>query len=416
MKTDPDRILTVLLAGGKGQRLGALTADRAKPAVPFGGTYRIIDFALSNLVNSHLGKVLVPVQYRSRSLSEHIRRGWNRFFNTSRGEFIEPLPPQQVVDRWYVGTADAVTQSLFAIREEKPEKVLILSGDHIYKMDYRLMIAAHEDSGAKVTVAAVEVPKSEASGFGVLHVDENDAIIKFQEKPKTPEPIPGNPDLCLASMGIYVFDYDVLEKLVVEDANDPKSSHDFGKDILPKLAGREDLFAFRFIDLNKKETKYWRDVGTIDAYYEANMDLIAIDPLLNLYDPDWPIFRRATLASPAKFVFDGQNWPDDRAGFAVDSLVCHGVIVSGSRVYRSILSPGVRTHSWSLVEDSILFGNVNIGRHAKIRRAIIDKDVEIPEGEEIGYDLEKDRKRFFVTESGTVVIGKRMVVKPTKSA
>ncbi len=413
MKTDPDRVLTVLLAGGKGQRLGALTADRAKPAVPFGGTYRIIDFALSNIVNSDLGKVLVPVQYRSRSLSEHIRRGWNRFFNSSRDEFIETLPPQQTVDRWYSGTADAVAQSLFAIREEKPEKVLILSADHIYKMDYRDMIGAHEETGAKITVASVEVSTQAASGFGVLHVDEADRILEFQEKPKEPKPIPGNPDLCLASMGIYVFDYDVLEKLVVADGKDPNSSHDFGKDILPKLAGRKDLFAYRFVDLNKKETKYWRDVGTIDAYYEANMDLIAIDPHLNLYDPDWPIFRRATLASPAKFVFDGQNWPDDRAGYAVDSLVCHGVIVSGSRVFRSILGPGVRTHSYSLIEDSILLGNVSIGRNAKIRRAIIDKDVVIPDGEEIGYDLEKDRKRFFVSDKGIVVIGKRTVVMPT---
>ncbi|PCI34073.1 MAG: glucose-1-phosphate adenylyltransferase, partial [Elusimicrobia bacterium] len=289
MKTDPYRILTVLLAGGKGQRLGVLTADRAKPAVPFGGTYRIIDFALSNIVNSHLGKVLVPVQYRSRSLSEHIRRGWNRFFNTSRDEFIETLPPQQTVDRWYSGTADAVAQSLFAIEEVKPEKVLILSGDHIYKMDYRNMIKAHEDSGAKITVASVEVSKSDASGFGVLHVDHDDHILEFQEKPKEPKPIPGNPNQCLASMGIYVFDYDVLQKLVIDDANDADSSHDFGKDILPKLAGREDLFAYRFVDLNKKETKYWRDVGTIDAYYEANMDLVAIEPQLNLYDPDWPI-------------------------------------------------------------------------------------------------------------------------------
>jgi len=413
MKTDPSRILTVLLAGGKGQRLGALTADRAKPAVPFGGTYRIIDFALSNIVNSHLGKVLVPVQYRSRSLSEHIRRGWNRFFNTSRNEFIETLPPQQTVDRWYSGTADAVAQSLFAIREEKPKKVLILSGDHIYKMDYRDMISRHEDSGAKITVASVEVATQEASGFGVLHVDKEDRILEFQEKPKEPKPIPGNDALCLASMGIYVFDYDVLEKLVVDDANNPDSSHDFGKDILPKLAGRDDLFAYRFVDQNKKETKYWRDVGTVDAYYEANMDLIAIDPLLNLYDPEWPIFRRATLASPAKFVFDGQNWPDDRAGYAVDSLVCHGVIVSGSRIYRSILGPGVRTHSWALIEDSILLGNVTIGRNAKIKSAIIDKDVNIPEGEEIGYDLEKDKKRFFVSDNGIVVVGKRAVVKST---
>jgi len=415
MQTDPSRVLTVLLAGGKGQRLGALTADRAKPAVPFGGAYRIIDFALSNIVNSRLGKVLVPVQYRSRSLSEHIRRDWNRFFNPARDEFIETLPPQQVVERWYSGTADAVAQSLFAIREEKPEKVLILSGDHIYKMNYRHMISAHEESGAKVTVASVEVPRTEAGGFGVLHVDERDAILRFQEKPKDPEPIPGNPDLCLASMGIYVFDYDVLEQLVVADSKDPASSHDFGKDILPKLVGRKDLFAYRFLDLNKKQTKYWRDVGTVDAYYEANMDLIAIDPQLNLYDPEWPIYRQASLASPAKFVFDGQNWPDDRAGFAVDSLVSSGVIVSGSRVYRSILSPGVRTHSWSLVEDSILLGNVRVRRHAKIRRAIIDKDVEVPEGEEIGYDLEKDRKRFFVSEGGIVVIGKRTVIKPTSS-
>ncbi|MFH2201551.1 MAG: glucose-1-phosphate adenylyltransferase [Elusimicrobiota bacterium] len=407
---DVSKVFTVMLAGGKGQRLDPLTRDRAKPAVPFGASYRIADFTLSNCVNSKLPKILVLVQYRSRSLNEHIRYGWAHFFNRAKGEFIDTLPPQQNLgDLWYSGTADAVHQNLFAVREEQPEHVLIVSGDHIYKMDYQQILRAHEDSGADVTVAAVEVPKREASSFGILQVDENERIISFQEKPENPNPTPNDPDVCLASMGIYVFRAETLEQVLEEDALDTASAHDFGKNILPKMIGKYWAYAFRFIDLNKKSNKYWRDVGTIDAYYEANMDLILPDPLLDLYDNSWPIWRRASMAPPPKFVFDLRG-PEKRVGGAFDSLVSTGCIVSGGEVHRSILSNSVRINSYSLIEDSILFQNVQVGRRAKIRKAIIDKDVHIPEGMEIGYDLEADRKRFVVSENGIVVISKRAVV------
>ncbi|MFH1725970.1 MAG: glucose-1-phosphate adenylyltransferase [Elusimicrobiota bacterium] len=412
---DLDHVFTVLLAGGKGQRLDVLTRERAKPAVPFGGAYRIIDFTLSNCVNSGLRKVLVPVQYRSRSLNEHIRFGWSQFFSPSRGEFVETAPPQQVLgEQWYLGTADAVRQNLFVIRERKPEAVLILSGDHIYKMNYRAILKAHEKKGADVTVSAVAVPRKEASSFGVLCVDKEGRIERFQEKPDDPEPLPNASQTCLASMGVYVFRFETLERLLEEDAADPGSCHDFGKNILPMLPGRCGVYAYRFVDMNKKAKPYWRDVGTVDAYYEANMDLVNVDPQLNLYDESWPVYRRATLAPPPKFVFE-ELGPGGRCGMALNSLVAPGSIVSGGRVFRSIVSPHVRVHSYSLVEDSILFSGVDVGRHAKIRRAIIDKDVSIPEGMEIGYDLERDRKRFTVSEGGVVVISKRAVVEPDRA-
>ena len=403
---DVTNVFTVLLAGGKGQRLGPLTKERAKPAVPFGATYRIVDFTLSNCVNSKLPKILVLVQYRSRSLAQHVRNGWTQFFNAHKGEFIETLPPQQNLgDRWYEGTADAVHQNLFAIRDVRPAHVLIVSGDHIYKMDYTRMLQAHEDNGSDVTVAAVEVPKEDASSFGILQIDESARIINFQEKPKKPLPTPDDPNFCLASMGIYVFRTETLYKVLAEDAKDKNSSHDFGKDILPKMLGKYSAHAFRFIDQNKKATKYWRDVGTIDAYYEANMDLIAAVPQLDLYDHSWRIWRRATMAPPPKFVFELKK-PKLRTGVAYDSIVAPGCIVSGGVVRRSILSPYVRINSYSLVEDSILFQNVQVGRGAKIRRAIIDKDVLIPEGMKIGYDDAADRKRFAVSKEGIVVISK----------
>lgn len=407
---DLRKVLTVLLAGGKGQRLGPLTQERAKPAVPFGGIYRIVDFALSNCVHSELRRTLVLVQYRSRSLSQHIREAWGHLFNTARGEFVETLPPQQNLgDRWYAGTADAVRQNLFAVREERPDTVLILSGDHIYKMDYRDMLKAHEETGARITVAAVEVPRPEGSGFGILQVGRDGRILSFREKPADPDPVPEDPNVCLASMGVYVFDAALLEELLEEDARDPASSHDFGKDILPKAIGRQPVFVFRFIDRNRKESKYWRDVGTIEAFYDANMDLVGVDPQLNLYDPAWPIYTRATTAPPPKFVFR-EDKPDGRTGQALDSIVSPGCIVSGGRVIRSVLSPYVRINSYSLVEDSILFENVDVGRHARVRRAIIDKDVRIPEGTRIGYDPEEDRRRFMVSDGGIVVISKRAVL------
>lgn len=404
------RIFTVLLAGGRGQRLDPLTRDRAKPAVPFGGTYRIVDFTLSNCVNSGFTQVLTLVQYRSRSLNEHIRMGWTPFFSNAKGDFIETLPPQQNLgDRWYAGTADAVHQNLFAVKEERPEIVVILSGDHIYKMDYRDLLKTHLETGAEVTVAAVEVPRSEASSFGVLQVDDQYRVLSFTEKPKDPEPIPGDPQNCLASMGIYAFRAETLYSLLDEDARDLSSSHDFGKDIIPKLIGRLPVQAFRFIDRNRKRTKYWRDVGTIDAYYAANMDLVEVDPLLNLYDADWPVYRRATMAAPPKFVF-AEDGPGGRFGAATDSLVAPGCILSGGRVHHSILSPNCRIHGHALVEHSILFDDVEVGRGAKIRRAIIDKHVRIPEGMRIGHDLDNDRKLFTVSADGIVVIQKGAIL------
>ena len=400
--------VTVLLAGGKGERLGPLTEHRAKPAVPFGGIYRIIDFTVSNCINSGLARLLVLVQYRSRSLNRHIRQGLTVYFNAARGEFIESMPPQLYKgDQWYTGTADAVYQNLFAIKEAAPEAVIILSGDHIYKMDYRHMLRYHMELRADVTVGAVEVPKSEASGFGVLQVDNEERIIKFQEKPANPESVPGNPDICLASMGIYIFRRDALEKALEADAADQTSNHDFGKDILPKMLGHSSLYVFRFIDENKKAAKYWRDVGTTDAYYAANMDLVSIDPQLNLYDPHWPIYTSGSTAPPAKFVFGDLG---GRLGHAIDSLVAPGCILAGGRAVRSVLSHYVRISSFALVEDAVLFENVHIGRHARIRRAIIDKDVHVPEGMVIGYNNEEDRRRFTVTDTGIVVISKGAVL------
>ncbi len=408
---DLNRTVVVILAGGKGQRLEPLTRDRAKPAVPFGGIYRIIDFTLSNCLNSMLKKILVLVQYRSRSLNSHIRDGWSVNFNPALGEFVETLPPQHAVrEQWYVGTADAVHQNLFAVEEEGPEAVLILAGDHIYKMDYRHMLRLHEDRGADLTVGAVEVPRSEASHFGILQVDESGRIVGFQEKPKDAKPLPGNPDLCLASMGIYVFRPQVMSRVLAEDARDAKSSHDFGKDIIPKLVGTGKVFAFSFIDENRKEAKYWRDVGTIEAYYAANLDLVGVTPQLNLYDHSWPIRTVPVVGPPPKFVFAQAAEAGGRMGMALDSLVSPGCIVSGGRVQNSILSPFVRINSYSQVADSILFENVNVGRRAKIQRAIIDKDVTIPEGMEIGFDQVEDRKRFLVTESGITVISKGTVI------
>jgi len=406
---DLNKVAAVILAGGKGQRLEPLTRDRAKPAVPFGGIYRIIDFALSNCVNAGLKKISVLVQYRSRSLNRHIRDGWQIMFNPAVGEYLETLPPQYHAGDSYLGTADAVYQNLFAVKEDEPEAILILAGDHIYKMDYRHLLKVHIEKGADATVAAVEVKRTEAAGqFGVLQVDEQSRIIGFEEKPKDPKPLPSNPELCLGSMGIYVFKPSVLYKLLEDDARDPKSSHDFGKNIIPKMVGTHPIFAFSFIDENKKEAKYWRDVGTIEAYYAANLDLVQVTPELNLYDNDWLIRTMPITAPPPKFVF-AQAEPG-RVGVALDSMVSPGCIVSGGRVERSILSPFCRINSYSLVTDSILFENVSVGRHSKLHRTIVDKDVVIPEGMQIGYFPEEDKKRFTVTESGIVVISKRTVL------
>jgi glucose-1-phosphate adenylyltransferase len=409
MPVNMNRVLVMLLAGGKGQRLEPLTLHRAKPAVPFGGIYRIIDFTLSNCINSGIRHINVLVQYKSLSLNRHLREGWS-FLTSELGEYVDTIPPQQRVgEHWYLGTADAIYQNLYSIEKDNPEFVLILSGDHIYKMDYRHLLEFHVERNADMTVAAVEVPKEQSSQFGVLEVDDNHRIIGFQEKPAAPKTLPHHPSMCFASMGVYVFRNDFMVRVLEEDAADAQSSHDFGKDILPKLIDRARVFAFGFIDENKKESKYWRDVGTIDSFWAANMDLISVHPIFNLYDQSWPIRTTPQILPPPKFVF-AQEWPGGRMGVALDSMVSPGSIISGGRVQTSILSPSVRVNSYAHVADSILFENVNVGRHAKIKRAIIDKDVNIPEGMQIGYNLDEDRKRFTVSESGIIVIEKGAVL------
>ena len=401
------RVLALILAGGKGTRLEPLRRDRAKPAVPFGGIYRIVDFTLSNCLNSGLRNILVLTQYKAASLDRHIHLGW-RFLTRELNEFIDILPPQQRIDEnWYQGTADAVYQNIYSIERSNPDYVLILSGDHIYKMDYAELIQDHIDAKADITVGCIPVPIHEGDQFGVMQVDSDHRVIKFAEKPKDPDPMPGHPDLCLASMGIYVFNAAFLFDQLCRDATQSDSQHDFGKNIIPQLVDTHHVRAFPFRDKNTGHSRYWRDVGTLEAYYEANMDLVSVEPELNLYDRSWPIRTYQASAPPPKFVFAETGAPQPRAGVAYDSMVCSGSIVSGGKVSRSILSPNVRVNSYSLVEDSILFEGVDIGRHARVRRAILDKGVHIPEGMTVGYDLEEDRRRgFTVTESGIVVIAK----------
>lgn len=395
-------ITTFILAGGKGERLYPLTRDRTKPAVPFGGIYRIIDFPLSNAINSGLRKIYIFTQYKSLSLHRHIREGWN-IFSRELGEFIDLVPAQQRIgEEWYQGTADSVFQNINILEDEKPELILILSGDQVYKMDYRRIINAHIEKKADLTISVFEVPLKEAHRFGVLKLDEDNRVVDFKEKPAEPAADPKNPDVALISMGIYVFNLEVLIKKVVEDAKKADSSHDFGKDVIPSMIGKYNVYGFRFIDENKKDTKYWRDIGTIDAYWEANMDLVSIDPLLNLYDRNWLIRTFQVQYPPVKTVFSGE----DRKASVTDSMVSSGCIISGGRVHHSILSANVRINSYAEVVDSILFENVNIGRYAKIRRTIIDKNVVVPPHVEIGYNLEEDRKRFVVSENGIVVIPK----------
>ncbi len=399
--------VALILAGGKGSRLEPLTRDRAKPAVPFGGSYRILDFALSNCINSGMRRILVLTQYKAASLDRHIHQAW-RFLCRELNEYVDVLPPQQRIDeQWYQGTADAVYQNIYTIEKTAADNILILSGDHIYKMDYQVLLNEHINSDAAVTIGCLPVSIEEGREFGVMGIDEDQRVIDFQEKPKQPKSIPGDPDRCLASMGIYAFKSDFLFEELCKDATIRESSHDFGKDIIPRIIDRHLVRAFPFKDKNSGERAYWRDVGTLDAYYEANMDLIAVHPQLNLYDQTWPIRCYQPLLPPPKFVFAQDKLENPRMGFAMDSLVCAGSILSGGQAVRSIISSGVRINSWARIEDSILFDYVNVGRHAKIRRAIIDKGVRIPEGMTIGYDLEQDRKRgFTVTESGIVAIGK----------
>jgi glucose-1-phosphate adenylyltransferase len=394
-----DDALVILLAGGAGERLYPLTRDRAKPAVFFGGPYRIVDFTLSNCINSGLRRIFIATQYKSLSLNRHIRMGWS-IVSEELGEFVEILPPQKrVSEHWYQGTADAVYQNLYSIVQENPHHVIVLSGDHVYKMDYAKMLRFHKESGAAVTLAAIEIPIEEAYRFGVLSVDAQDKVTGFIEKSKDAPTIPGSPGLALGSMGIYVFDTDVLLAALEADAAKP-SSHDFGKDIIPALITESRTFAYRFYDENKKASKYWRDIGTLDAFYDANMDLCGVDPEFNLYDPEWPMRTYQPQAPPAKFVFAERS----RRGEALDSIISPGCIISGSRVEGSVLCPNVRVHSYGTIEQSLLMPGVRVGRHARIRRAIIDRDVLIPRGAVIGFNPEEDRKRHTVTDLGVVVV------------
>jgi glucose-1-phosphate adenylyltransferase len=405
---DNKRVLTIVLAGGKGTRLEPLTRDRAKPAVPFGGIYRIIDFPLSNCINSGLRQIMVLTQYKARSLDRHLTNAWT-FLSRELGEFIEVLPPQQRIDEhWYKGTADAIYQNIYSIEKEDPEYVLILAGDHIYKMDYGDMLRQHLERSADLTIGCIPVPLRESIHFGVMQVDKQDKVIGFQEKPREASPLPDDPHRCLGSMGIYVFAAKLLYELLLQDAGRQDSEHDFGKNIIPRMMETHKVFAFRFRDKNRKAVPYWRDVGTLDAYYQANMDLVEIDPVLNLYDRDWPIRTWQPQMPPPKFVFSDEGTGQHvRRGEAIDSMVCQGCIISGGHVRKSILAPDVRVNSYALVESSILFEGVDIGRNCRIRRAIIDKDVKVPQASTIGYDLEQDKARGFVTtEQGVVVIPK----------
>ncbi len=399
-------VLTILLAGGAGERLLPLTRSIAKPAVPFGGHYRIVDFTLSNIVNSGLRRILVMTQYKSLVLHRHLREGWN-IFGRELGEYLEVLPPmKRVHSDWYLGTADAVYQNIESIEQERPEAVLILSGDHIYKMDYREMMDWHRSAGAAATIATIQVPASEASRFGVLDIDPGTSLCRgFEEKPAHGHPRPSafNPAMVSASMGIYLFRTAVLLDALRADAADPDSTHDFGHDVLPRLIGAYPVAAYDFHDLNDKSALYWRDVGTLDAYFEANMDLVSVHPEFNLYDARWPVRTRMPQSPPAKFVFAQEG---RRMGVATDSIVSPGVIISGGRVSRSVLSPGVRVNSYCEIENAILLPGATVGRYARISNAIIDSGVHIPEGATVGGDFEASRASgYLVTDGGVVVVG-----------
>ncbi|HEY0760671.1 MAG TPA: glucose-1-phosphate adenylyltransferase [Acidisarcina sp.] len=394
--------LGVLLAGGAGERLFPLTRDRAKPAVPFGGNYRIIDITLSNCINSGLRRVYILTQYKALSLNRHVREGWTGIVAQELGEFIEILPPMQRVSaNWYMGTADAVYQNIYSIGAEQPKHVLILSGDHIYKMNYGKMLDYHKESGSDVTLATLPIEPAECGAFGIVEVNRGGEVVGFQEKPKTTQlRSPFNPNKVDASMGVYIFNTDVLLPALMKDAEDPDSKHDFGHNILPTILGHYKMQAYNFVDENKQEALYWRDVGTLEAYFDANMDVASVSPTFNLYDASWPMRTRVRQYPPAKFVFGEPG----RTGMAINSVISAGCIVSGAVVRNSVLSQDVRVNSYSEVDSSIIFSHVNIGRHCHIKRAIIDRDVHIPEGTTIGHDPVEDRRNYFVTPSGLTVV------------
>ena len=400
------RVLGFVLAGGKGTRLYPLTKERAKPAVPFGGRYRIVDFVLSNFINSGIYSIYVLIQFKSQSLLQHLREGWE-LSGFLKNNFIIPVPAQMrsAQEDWYRGTADAISQNINLIEQADPHVVAIFGADHIYRMNIRQMIEFHVQKRAGVTVAAIPVEKEWASEFGVIEIAPDGRIIAFHEKKADAPTMPGDPTRVFASMGNYVFSTDLLLRELYTDGHNEASSHDFGKDILPGLIGRADMYAYDFLTnvipgdpIGSRQ--YWRDVGTLDAYYEASMDLRAVSPELNLYNRQWPLRTASYFDAPAKFVFDEEG----RRGLAVDTIIAGSSIVSGGTVRGSILGRGVRIHTGALVEDSVIFDNCDVGRHAKVRRAILDKNVKIPPGTEVGYDLEEDRKKYHVTESGIVVI------------
>jgi glucose-1-phosphate adenylyltransferase len=401
--------VALILAGGRGSRLKQLTDWRAKPAVPFGGKFRIIDFPLSNCLNSGIRRIGVVTQYKAHSLIQHLQRGWG-FLRGEFNEFIDLLPAQQRIheDEWYKGTADAVFQNMDIIRHYSPEFVLILAGDHIYKMDYGEMLAAHAASAADVTIACLEVPIKDATAFGVMAVDEYERVTAFQEKPENPAPMPGDPTRALASMGIYIFNAKFLYEQLIRDADNAHSAHDFGKDIIPRLVNRYRVFAHRFSDScvgAPGDVPYWRDVGTVEAYWEANMELAKITPDLNLYDDKWPIWTYQEQLPPAKFVFDDS----DRRGMAVDSMVSGGCIISGASVHSSVLFSSVHVDSYSTVNDSVILPKVHIGQHVRLNRVVVDKGCRIPNGLEVGFDREKDAQRFYVSENGITLITPEML-------
>ena len=398
--------VALILAGGRGTRLGPLTEWRAKPAVPFGGKFRIIDFPLSNCINSGLRQIAVLTQYKAHSLIRHIQKGWG-FLRGEFGEYVELFPASQRVDEssWYAGTADAVYQNIDILRSHNPKYVVILAGDHVYKMDYGPMIAHHVDTLADMTVACIEVPISDAKAFGVMTVDDDGRVIEFNEKPLQPQPLPGRTDAALASMGIYVFNVDFLYEQLIKDADTPGSSHDFGKDIIPSIIDRYRVMAYAFRGVDASEKPYWRDVGTVDAFYTANIDLINVTPELNIYDELWPIWTFQEQLPPAKFVFND----DRRRGFAVDSMVSGGCIVSGASLSRSLLFSDVRIESYSTIDDSVVLPHVDIEQHCRIKGAILDRGCVIPAGTVIGIDHHEDAKRFHVTADGVVLVTPRML-------
>ncbi|MCK5697950.1 MAG: glucose-1-phosphate adenylyltransferase [Gammaproteobacteria bacterium] len=397
--------LAIILAGGQGSRLKELTAWRAKPAVPFGGKFRIIDFPLSNCVNSGIRRIAVATQYKSHSLIRHIQQGWGHF-RGDFGEFVELLPAQQrVKDNWYLGTADALYQNLDIIRAHDPEYVLVLAGDHIYKMDYGVMLAKHVENKADLTVGCFEVPLEEAKAFGVMAINEDNRVVEFAEKPEHPKHIPGNTKVAMASMGIYIFNRDFLFEQLIKDADAPNSSRDFGKDIIPHVVDKYRAYAYSFNNKKEQSQTYWRDVGTIDAFWKANQELIGVSPELNLYDDIWPIWTHQEQLPPAKFVFND----DTRRGMAVDSMVSGGCIISGSKVIHSLLFSNVRVNSYSTIKDSVLLPEVEIGQNCHIQNAVIDKGTQIPDGTNIGVNIEDDKERFRVTENGIILITPDMI-------